>query len=115
MVVAMDWSFVHALNGFLAGHDGVEDPLVAYEGAAEVLFVLLLAGLVLLGGRAARRAAVAALASTGIALALARVFPGLVDRPRPFVPHHGAVHMFAAHAADPGFPSDHATASFAIA
>jgi undecaprenyl-diphosphatase len=25
------------------------------------------------------------------------------------------VHLFAAHAADPGFPSDHATAAFAIA
>jgi len=39
----------------------------------------------------------------------------LVDRPRPFVADPGRVHLFARHAADPGFPSDHATAAFAIA
>jgi membrane-associated phospholipid phosphatase len=38
----------------------------------------------------------------------------LVDRPRPFVADP-AVQLFAHHAADPGFPSDHATAAFAIA
>jgi undecaprenyl-diphosphatase len=36
-----------------------------------------------------------------------------VDRARPFVTHAG-VHLFSAHAADAGFPSDHATAAFAI-
>jgi undecaprenyl-diphosphatase len=38
----------------------------------------------------------------------------LVDRPRPFVAHH-QIHAFLAHAPDPGFPSDHTTAAFAIA
>ncbi len=37
------------------------------------------------------------------------------DRPRPFVADPGGVHLFAAHAADASFPSDHATAAFAIA
>jgi undecaprenyl-diphosphatase len=37
------------------------------------------------------------------------------DRPRPFIAHPDTVHLFAKHAADPGFPSDHATAAFAIA
>ena len=39
----------------------------------------------------------------------------LVDRARPFVADPGQLHLFIAHAADPSFPSDHATAAFAIA
>ena len=39
----------------------------------------------------------------------------MVDRTRPFVAHPGQVHLFSHHAADAGFPSDHATAAFAIA
>jgi undecaprenyl-diphosphatase len=115
----MDWSLTHALNAFLAGHDAVEDPLVAYVGAAEVLFAgVLLAVFALARGRSAvgvRRLVAAAGASAALALLLALVVSHAVGRPRPFVAHPGALHLFAAHAADPGFPSDHATAAFAIA
>ena len=115
----MDASLVHALNGWLAGHDAVEDPVVAYVNAAELLFLgMLVLAFVLVGGhrrRAARRAVVAAGLSAGLALALAQVLARVVDRPRPFVAHPAAVHLFTRHAADPGFPSDHATAAFAIA
>jgi undecaprenyl-diphosphatase len=115
----MDGSIVHALNGWLAGHDAVEDPLVAYVNAAELLFLgMLVLAFVLVGGhrrRRARRAVVAAGVSAGVALALAQVLARVVDRPRPFVAHPAAVHLFTRHAADPGFPSDHATAAFAIA
>jgi undecaprenyl-diphosphatase len=78
--------------------------------------MLLLAFLVASGrGRAAtRRAVVAAGLSAGLGLAAAQVITRIVDRPRPFVAHPGAVHLFSTHAADPGFPSDHATAAFAI-
>jgi undecaprenyl-diphosphatase len=115
----MDWSLTHTLNHFLAAHDGLEDPLVAYVNAAELLFAGVLAGLFLLARgpsrRGARRLAAAAVGSAAFALLVAQVVSRLVDRPRPFVAHAGAVHMFAAHAADSGFPSDHATAGFAIA
>jgi undecaprenyl-diphosphatase len=57
---------------------------------------------------------VAAGLSAGLGLAVAQVVARLVDRPRPFVADPGTVHLFAHHAADPGFPSDHATAAFAI-
>ena len=113
----MDFSLVHDLNGFLVHHDGIEDPLSAYVSAAEVLFLgMLILAFVLVGGhrrRDAQRAVVAAGLSAGLALAIASVMARLVDRPRPFVAHHG-VHLFVAHAADPGFPSDHTTAAFAI-
>jgi undecaprenyl-diphosphatase len=108
----MDLSLVHGFNSFLAGHDGVEDPLTAYVNAAEVLFLVMLV-LALLVPQL-RRAAVAAGLSAGLGLAVAQVVARLVDRPRPFVADPGTVHLFAHHAADPGFPSDHATAAFAI-
>jgi undecaprenyl-diphosphatase len=115
----MDWSISHALNHFFATHDGVEDPVLAYVNAAEALFLLLLAALFVFARgfarRPARRGVVAAGASAALALAVAQLLSHIVDRPRPFVEHAGGVHLFAPHAADPGFPSDHATAAFAIA
>src|SRR6185437_6136625 len=114
----MDWFLTHLLNHFLAAHDGLEDPLVAYVNAAELLFAGVLALLFVLARgpsrRGARRLAAAAGGSAAFALIVAQVVSRLVDRPRPFIAHAGAVHMFAAHAADSGFPSDHATAGFAI-
>ena len=62
-----------------------------------------------------RRATVAAVLSAGLGLLVAKVISELVDRARPFVADPHGVHLFAGHAADPGFPSDHATAAFAIA
>jgi undecaprenyl-diphosphatase len=58
---------------------------------------------------------VAAVLSAGLGLAAAKVVSELVDRARPFVADPNGVHLFTSHAADPGFPSDHATAAFAIA
>ena len=117
----MDTSLLRPLNHFFAHHDGLEDVLVAYANASEILFLgLLIAAFVLVRGDlahrvAVRRAVVAAGLSAGLGLALAQVLARLVDRPRPFVTHPDTVHLFAKHAADPGFPSDHATAAFAIA
>jgi undecaprenyl-diphosphatase len=116
----MDLSLLHALNGLFFHHDGLEDPFVVYANASEALFLGLLVVAFVVGGGArravgVRRAVVAAGLSAGLGLALAQVVARLVDRPRPFVAHPDSVHLFAAHAADPGFPSDHATAAFAIA
>jgi undecaprenyl-diphosphatase len=115
----MDHSLLHLLNTFFAHHDGVEDPLLAYSNASQLLFAgTLVALFVLLPGarrHGARRIAVAAAASTAVALAIGALLSHLIDRARPFVADPGGVHQFTHHAADAGFPSDHATASFAIA
>ncbi|MDX6677347.1 MAG: hypothetical protein QOE31_1399 [Solirubrobacteraceae bacterium] len=111
----MDSGLLHALNGFALHHDGFEDALSLYEQLAQILFVALLAGLILAGGRRLRRAAVTGGLAAAAALAVAQVIARLVDRPRPFVADPSGVHLFAGHAADPGFPSDHACAAFAIA
>jgi undecaprenyl-diphosphatase len=110
----MDTSMLHALNGFAFHHDGFEELLAVYVAASQVLFMALLAVLAAIGG-AKRRAAVAAGIGAGLALACAQVISRAVDRPRPFVSDPGSVHLFARHVADAGFPSDHATAAFAIA
>lgn len=116
---SVDWSVLHALNNFMYQHDGVEDPLLFYVNASEALFVATLA-VVFLAARGAahaawRRASVAAVLSAGLGLAVGKVISELVDRARPFVADPHGVHLFSGHAADPGFPSDHATAAFAIA
>jgi len=115
----MDWSLLHALNGFLFRHDAIEDPLLFYVNVSEALFAMTLA-VVFLAARGERhagwrRAALAAVLSAGLALAIGQAIADVVDRVRPFVAEPQQVHLFAAHAADAGFPSDHATASFAIA
>ncbi len=115
----MDHGLLHALNGFFAHHDGVEDPLLAYSNASQLLFAGALVVLFLLlpgaARRPAQRIAVAAGASAAVALAIGMALSHLVDRARPFVTDPGGVHMFGHHVADASFPSDHATASFAIA
>jgi len=115
----VDWSVLHALNNFMYQHDAVEDPLLFYVNASEALFIATLA-IVFLAARGAvnaawRRASVAAVLSAGLGLAVGKAISELVDRARPFVADPHGVHLFTAHAADPGFPSDHATAAFAIA
>jgi len=118
-VRTVDWSVLHALNNFMFRHDGVEDPLLFYVNVSEALFIATLAVLFLAARGAAhaawRRASLAAVLSAGLALAVGKVISELVDRARPFVADPHGVHLFAGHAADPGFPSDHATAAFAIA
>src|SRR3954462_994590 len=115
----MDWSLLHSMNDFLFRHDQVEDPLLFYVNASEALFIATLGLLFMLAnGRrhlAWRRVSVAAVLSAGLALAIAKVISELVDRARPFVADPHGVHLFSGHAADAGFPSDHATAAFAIA
>jgi undecaprenyl-diphosphatase len=115
----MDWSVLHTLNDFLFRHDAIEDPVLFYVNAAEAMFAVTLAGIFLFAYGPShagwRRAALAAALSAALALAVGQAIGDLVDRARPFVTEPHQVHIFASHAADAGFPSDHATASFAIA
>jgi undecaprenyl-diphosphatase len=116
---SIEWSVLHTLNNFLYHHDAVEDPLLVYINLSEALFVATLVMVFVFANgerrRAWRRTALAAVLSAGVALAIAKVISELVDRARPFVIEPHGVHLFAAHAADPGFPSDHATGAFAVA
>jgi undecaprenyl-diphosphatase len=62
----------------------------------------------------ARHGVVAAGLSALLALGIAHVFADLWARPRPYIAHPD-LHLFIAPSHDSSFPSDHATAAFAIA
>jgi undecaprenyl-diphosphatase len=115
----MEWSILHTLNDFLYRHDTVEDPLLLYINVSEALFVATLVLVFVLANgkrlRSWRRAAFASILSAALALAIAKAISEIVDRARPFVVDPNGVHLFSGHAADPGFPSDHATGAFAVA
>ena len=115
----MDFSLYKTLNGFALHHDAWEDIARFLESIAPLFFVLLLAALFLARGkwwsRNARHGVVAAGLSAGLALVLAKVLSDVIARQRPFVDHPHAAHLFIKHAADYGFPSDHASGAFAIA
>lgn len=100
-------------------HDWFEDVLRFFALDTQFLFAALLAGLFLARGRlrsvAARRAVAAAGFSALLALAAAQVISHLWERPRPYVAHAADAHLFIPASHDPSFPSDHATAAFALA
>ena len=100
-------------------HDGIEDPLRFFALQGQVFFVALLAVLFLARGKwrsfNGRHGVVAAGISAALALAVAQVIAHLWERPRPYIAHPGDAHLFIAASHDPSFPSDHATAAFAIA
>jgi undecaprenyl-diphosphatase len=113
----MDLWLLKVLNGLAALSDGLEDPFEFLANEAQLLFAALLAVAFVARGKLAsvnaRHGVVAAGLSALLALAVAHAISGVWDRPRPFEAHD--VHLFVAPSPDPSFPSDHATAAFAIA
>jgi undecaprenyl-diphosphatase len=117
--VAVDLSLFKAVNGFAADHDLFEDPLRFFANDAQFFFIALLAVLFLARGkwrsRNGRHGVVAAGFSALLALGVAHLITEIWARPRPYVAHPGDAHLFVSPSHDPSFPSDHATAAFAIA
>ncbi len=115
----MDFDLFRSINGFAVHHDRAEDPLRFFAVQGPVFFVALLAALFLLGGKwrsvAGRHGVVAAGFSAALALGIAQVIAHLWERPRPYVAHAAEAHLFIPATHDSSFPSDHATAAFAIA
>jgi undecaprenyl-diphosphatase len=115
----MDFTLYKALNGFAAHHEAFEDPLRFFAMDAQFFFVALLAALFFATGKwrsvNARHGVVAAGFSLLLALGVAHIIAEVWDRARPYDAHPGAAHLFISPSSDPSFPSDHATAAFAIA
>jgi undecaprenyl-diphosphatase len=117
--MSLDLLLAQHANAWAAHHDLAEDAARDYASASEALFVVLV-GLIGLAGLLLRRrrllsASGLAIVAAGLSLLVATVVARLVGRPRPFVADPRGIHDFLPHARDPGFPSDHATAAFAIA
>ena len=100
-------------------HDAWEDPLRFFALEAQVFYVALLAAVFLARGKwrsvNGRHGVVAAGFSALLALGGAQLIAHIWERPRPYIAHPGDAHLFIAASHDPSFPSDHATAAFAIA
>jgi undecaprenyl-diphosphatase len=115
----MDLTLYKFLNGLAIDHDGFEDALRFFALEAQFFFMALLAILFLAFGKwrsiNGRHGVAAAGFSALLALGAAQVISHLWDRPRPYVAHPTEAHLFIAPSPDPSFPSDHATAAFAIA
>jgi undecaprenyl-diphosphatase len=115
----LDLTLFEQLNGYAARHDGFEDVLRWFSVDAQVMFLALLAVLFFARGkylsRNGRHGVAAAGFSALLALGIAQVISHLWERPRPYVAHPAHVHLLLPVSPDPSFPSDHATAAFAIA
>jgi membrane-associated phospholipid phosphatase len=113
----VDYRIYHAINQFVFHHSWIGRALSDVETAAVPLVAIATAGLWLLArpGRTAKwkLASASALASAGGALLANQLIAQLWHRERPFAAHPAA-HVWGARSSDPSFPSDHASAAFAI-
>ena len=112
----MDWRIYHAVNRFVAHHHWLAHAFNGIENVGVVLIAVVTFALWLLARPGASRrwklASSSALASAALALLVNHVIGAIWHRPRPYESHH--VYTLS-HSHDPSFPSDHASAAFAIA
>jgi undecaprenyl-diphosphatase len=113
----MDWQLYRHVDAFMSAHrtlaqavNDLETSLVALIAVATfALWLLARPG----GERRWKLASASALASAGLALLVNQAIARLWHRPRPYQSHPGVYHLTRSR--DPSFPSDHASAAFAIA
>ena len=113
----MDWRLYRAIYDVSLHHHWVGNLFHGVEAASIPFMVVVTCALWLLappgGSRKWKLAAGGGLISAGLALAVNRVIAALWFRERPFLAHHVAHPWINSH--DASFPSDHSSASFAIA
>jgi undecaprenyl-diphosphatase len=103
----------------MRGNDQAQDTIELFSSLCVVLFGVATVAL-WLGDRPGgplrwRLASGSALAAAGLGLLVSQVIGHLWDRARPFAAHPAETVLLAAPSRDLSFPSDHATAAFAIA
>ena len=117
MVSSWDWSAFHAVNS-LAGHVHWVDRAVAWFATWSPYLVVALLVVLWFTGRDEmrlrnREGVLHAGAAVVIGLIVNQLISTAYFRQRPFMAHH--VHLLVAKSLDTSFPSNHATAAFAIA
>ena len=114
----MDYRLYHRINEFAADHPWLGHAAATLESWAIPLFAVATVALWLFarpgGDRKWKLACGSALASAALALLANQVIAHIWTRTRPYVDHPDA-RVFVARSHDPSFPSDHASAAFAIA
>ena len=114
----LDYRVYHAINVFVAHHSWIGTTLNQVENLAVPLIAIATFGLWLLDRPGAQRkwklASASALASAAAALLANQLIAQAWHRARPFASRPSA-HVWGSRSHDPSFPSDHASAAFAIA
>jgi undecaprenyl-diphosphatase len=115
---AVDWRFYKAIYEVSLHHHGIGTAFSDIEKVSIPFMVVVTVGLWLLarpgGSEKWKLAAVSGLGSAALALGVNRLISSEIwDRQRPYLSHHIAHPWISSH--DPSFPSDHASATFAIA
>ncbi len=113
----MDYRLYHSVNDFMAHHRWLAHAVNDVQGVVVVLIAAAAFALWLLGrpggSRRWKLASASALASAALALLVNQLIADVWHRPRPYESHPSLYHLSKSH--DPSFPSDHASAAFAIA
>jgi undecaprenyl-diphosphatase len=114
----LDWRLYKAIYDVSLHHHSIGTAFSDIEKVSIPLMVVITVGLWLLarpgGSEKWKLAAVSALGSAALALGINRLISSAIwDRERPYLTHHIAHPWINSH--DPSFPSDHASATFAIA
>lgn len=114
----MDYRIYHAINVFVFHHAWLGRSLSFLEKWAVPIYAVATVALWLLarpgGDRKWKLASAAALCSAEVALLVNQLIGQIWHRQRPFATHPSA-HVWGSRSHDPSFPSDHASAAFAIA
>jgi undecaprenyl-diphosphatase len=114
----VDWRWYKAIYEISLHHHAIGTAFSDIEKVSIPFMVVVTVGLWLLarpgGSEKWKLAAVSGLGSAAVALGINRLISSEIwDRQRPYHAHHIAHPWINSH--DPSFPSDHASASFAIA
>src|SRR5881398_735183 len=114
----MDYRLYHAINQLVVHHAWIGRGLSVVENWAVPALAVATFALWLFARPGSSRkwklACASALASSGLALLINQLIAQVWDRTRPFADHRSA-HVWGNRSHDPSFPSDHASAAFAIA
>jgi undecaprenyl-diphosphatase len=114
----VDWRVYHAVNAFVSRHDWIGAAGAQLETWGVVLIAVATFGLWFFARPGATRkwklACASALASSAVALVINQLIARAWHRERPFAAHPQA-EVWGGRSHDPSFPSDHASAAFAIA
>ena len=115
---AVDYRLYHAVNHLVLRHEWLADGWATFENWSVPLLAVATVALWAFarpgGERKWKLASTCALFSAGLALLINQAIATVIwHRQRPFAAHPSA-HVWGARSHDPSFPSDHASASFAI-
>src|SRR4051812_43699965 len=113
----VDWRAYHAINVFVGHHAWLGSTFRVVETLSIPVMVVAIVALWLLARPGTtskwKLAAVSALASAAVALIANKIVAAIWTRDRPYL--HHAARVWGPRKTDVSFPSDHTSASFAIA